>query len=839
MILFKLFCCLAFFTLTGWAARGLFSTRKDGNEPLFFDLLTGMALLSLLYFGLATAGWFHGKTILGASVVLGLALWYTCGRRLPQSKEVLLLILFPLFASLIAICLYRATPPYQAIVRGDDASTYSAAAWQLARTGSLSYRDALVLEMTPSQKEAFFRNRYREDWTGPYVRFAGGVRLTDPETGTVHFAFYHMTPVWLAFAIKIFGPIDYQLWISLISALSFLGMFFLGKRLGGIPAGIALPVLLFLFYPQQYFSRFPMSELPAQLFFLAGLLSLIQSLDIDAGSRGEEMRRTGVLWGAAFLCRVDALFMIVLFLVICIPCVPLFARDRRRWLPLVRILAVCALAAALNQFAAGEYISLFTNSQNLGHSTLTDLGLDIVTVAGAFIRAHTGLTTLIFIAAAGAILFAPWPSYFSRGRQLKTPMLIALSIVVAAAMLLPVTGVPDFGLLLNHIRWFSPYAPAALYGFLASGVIVLAFFEHRKPAVQVCLVFFMLALVVYLFRPLIMPGQPWSMRRFVPILVPLFFLLSLSGWSRALLLVRAAGARSRAVMFCAAAAASGFLLYSKSAYLLRAPLYQGIFASCDALAARIPQGALVLIPDAMAGLHLELPLRYRNGIDTLMLPLDYKTGRLLSPTVRNFVDTRMQKGPVILLSSLGTDLIYPLWKYYQPALSGSEPFSILHVNGVGRYEYPGQTEQMTFNASLYKLSPPAPARLPGNAISYDEPEVTFLHFHEKETGFRWTREESILTDFTYPVDGKDVDLFIEIGPMPPGFQPQHPDLVVVANYEFAADFVGGDEHLLHYRVRAGSIGEIHAVSLLAKTFREQTGVPPRDLGISFVRLTFR
>lgn len=844
MILLKLFLLLACFGCIGRLARRYFSSsNKEGAEQQLLDLVAAIGMLSLLYFVMAAEGLFHTRFLFLGAGFLALMMRapevreYGWPIRSLHVRDLFFLALNSLAIALVAMILFRVTPPYEAILYGDDGSVYSAAAAQLAHSGKLSYTDALVQEMTPAQKEAVFRNRYREDWTGPLVRFAGGVRLTDPGTGLVHFAFYQLTNVWLAFAIKIFGLFQYSAWLSLVSALTLVVLFFLGRRIGGTAVGVLLPVLVLFFYSQQYFSRFPVSEPLAQLLFLSGLLSLVQVMQDLPEPQPAELRRTGILWGASFLARVDCIYLVAVFLVITLISVPSFARNRKQWLPLLRILLVCALGAAFYQFDAGEYISLFTNSENLKSNIVTDLALDLVTGASRWVHFNPLISRATLLLVGSLILFVPIRKSDAPKRRVLHPYAAAaITAIVAMLLLAPITGFPPRpSYFARQVRWFFPYIPPVVLILFAAGPLFVALKQFRRKEIQVVVIFFALACAVYLFRPLILPAQPWSMRRFVPMLIPLFFLLTLSGWNLAAGIF--GNEKWRAIVVYTAGAACALLFYSKSAYLFENPLYANLIAQWDVLAARIPPNALVLVPDSIAGLHFELALRYRSNIDTLLLPLSDTSGRRFNTTIREYLAQQEARRPVLALTFLGPDSISELWKQCWPRKFADIPISLVFVPRADRFSYPAGPETSAMRVVLYSLSPGQPGLKEKQAISYDDASATFLHFHEKENGFRWSRETSTITDFIFPAGGKPVDVSLHLGPLPPGFQPDRPQVSVMINYNVPAEFAGYTDHVLHFRLKEGSTQQITSVTMKTATFKE-TNSSARELGISFAGLAF-
>ena len=240
-------------------------------------------------------------------------------------------------------------------MNASDASVYLGMAAHIARTGALEAEDPLVAEMTPQERQTLFKNRFPKDVTGPYARFPGGVRLLDPSRASVSFHFYHLWPVWLALGVTTIGSAGSIGLLSLFAAVSLISLFLLGHLLVGRGFALTLVVLLFSCFPQLYYSRLPLSEVPAQAFFLAGLLCFLRAINARGVQRHHLQLLAAALWGCLCLLRVDG----VLFLLPALTCSFLFWIELRRsvleWLPFGIALMLFLALALIHQFAGGTY----------------------------------------------------------------------------------------------------------------------------------------------------------------------------------------------------------------------------------------------------------------------------------------------------------------------------------------------------------------------------------------------------------------------------------------------------------------------------------------------------
>ena len=99
--------------------------------------------------------------------------------------------------------------------------------------------------------------------------------------------------------------------------------------------------------------------------------------------------------------------------------------------------------------------------------------------------------------------------------------------------------------------------PAVLLGTLGAALLARRCLRGRAPLWTLPLVTFAWTIVTTLYRPAIVPDQPWASRRLVPAVLPGFILLAVwaAAWLHEWLRERGygRGARTAAVAVCAAA----------------------------------------------------------------------------------------------------------------------------------------------------------------------------------------------------------------------------------------------------------------------------------------------
>src|SRR3972149_4512352 len=194
---------------------------KSWFHGSFMFFLTGFGVSSIFLYGLAVVGWFHLGVILAFPCVL-LALYlfkqWRVASRVHQIRFTDYL-LFCLLLGVLVVGVGKLTRPFEAVLYGDDASVYIGSAFQLARSGSLSYQDPLILEMNSQELEVFLSETKQY-----YMRFPAGVHILDPSSGKVGFGFFPLFQVWLGLGVKLLGTEGFLNILSLSLGISMLAL---------------------------------------------------------------------------------------------------------------------------------------------------------------------------------------------------------------------------------------------------------------------------------------------------------------------------------------------------------------------------------------------------------------------------------------------------------------------------------------------------------------------------------------------------------------------------------------------------------------------------------------
>jgi hypothetical protein len=427
-------------------------------------------------------------------------------------------------------------------------------------------------------------------------------------------------PMILAGGFWIGGAAAATAMAPVLGALAVLTFGGLAARLAGPRWAPLAALLLAIALPMQFTSRSTYSEPAAAILFLGGLCLVTDSL--RAGGRGSRVTAAlgGLALGMTLLVRIDGASDILPV----IPYIGLLLVSRRpQALPLLGGLAAGGIYGAVDGLALSHPYLASIRSSLIPLALLTVVVL-IGTGAAVLLLRRRGLPAVrgnVLPNAASVLAFAVLVGFAVRPyvqtvhEALNAPTQAAMTIWQRA------DGLPIqptrlyYEISLHWVFWYIG-VPAVLLGTLGAALLARRCVRGRAPLWTLPLATFAWTIVATLYRPAIVPDQPWASRRLVPAVLPGFILLAvwalrwLHGWLREQGYgrtgpVAAVVLGSAALVLPAAQTTLGLGirdggplgLRPAAAGLAFTPTYQGEVQAVHGLCAAIPGDSSVVIVD--------------------------------------------------------------------------------------------------------------------------------------------------------------------------------------------------------------------------------------------------
>ena len=606
-------------------------------ERWFLRVMLGVSVVAWSALLLAEIGWFRLGLVafLLAVAEIGFGLWGAF-RAVPPAPATAGGGLKPALAAAAGILLCAALflPPYHAEMAAGDATVYLNFGRQIARHGALEFEDPLTRQLSPASRAELFLNRVPADMTGRFARFPGGFLIADIVDPTVTAGFSPLFPVLTALGHALVPPQGALVVAPLFATLSLIGLWCVARRLGGVRAAWLAAALTAVSMPQIWFAKIPLPETVAQCFVMAGVLAWLV-----ATARGAPRWACAAGWflGLACFAKVDLIVLLTVFL-LAVVAVRLLARARPPDGPplLLPLLGAFGLLVAHN---LAHYLSFDSHYKPyVAYLIRTSEVLGLLRES-ALLQAGAALAAGLLVAAGVAGLRRPaerWP------RRLWGLAAVGALVVYGAAYVTATTGRLD-----ETIVWLSWYVSWPVLGLAALGLAGLGLAGRggaRRPAAPPGLVFAGLLLGVvglqYLYDPLETGLQIGSMRRYVPVVLPLTMLFA--ALTAVGLLARVPAARYRAGLTLATGALLVGLVARPSLAVVGLPLWDDPLARVARL---FPERAVVLMSPDLAGTHIPTSLAYLHDVDTILVQERNPDGEVL----RRVIGDWLARGRPVLL----------------------------------------------------------------------------------------------------------------------------------------------------------------------------------------------
>jgi hypothetical protein len=416
----------------------------------------------------------------------------------------------------------------------------------------------------------------------------------------------HLLPAFLGISGSLFGTGAVFATNVVLTALALLVFFGLARRIVDIRLALVLMVALAVSMPIVYVGRDTYTE-PLTLLFLIGALALVHR-GFTSG-RVADFALAGLVGGAATMVRIDSYGALIGLVVGAIVVAGIGIGGRRAGL--LRALALLAgmgVTTLIGWLDLARLSKQYYGSQHHNIVLLLFALLAVVAAAPAVIwlvgdeRVRTWLTAdrvrMRVVVAANALLLVAFAVLVSRPAWMTTRGVRSLNLEnMQRRWGAAVDGTRTYNE--QTVHWLALYLgwPTVVLAVLGYAVLIALLVLRRTYALAAVVTMGLTMSALYLWTSQVAPDQPWAMRRYVPVVMPL-------------LLIAAAAALQAVWQWRGARQVGRVLVVLAAAYLLtfparvtwpmrhvreEVPQRQQVEALCAAIGSR---GAVVEVDEA-------------------------------------------------------------------------------------------------------------------------------------------------------------------------------------------------------------------------------------------------
>ena len=733
--------------------------RAARVERWFLRVMLGVSVVAWLALVLAELGQFRLGllALLLAIGAFGLSLLVYAFRASPATPTAAAGWRTPALGATAGILLCAALflPPYETAVAGGDATVYLNFGRQIAHHGALEFEDALLRPLSIASRAELFLNRAPLDTTGQFARFPGGFLIADIADPTVTAGFSPLFPVLTALGHALGSPRAALVVAPLFATLSLVGLWCVARRLGGVHAAWLAATLTAVSLPQIWFAKLSVPETVAQCFVMAGVLAWLVAC--ARGATGWALA-AGWFLGLACFAKVDLLVLLPVFL-LAVGAARLLTRARFGDPPLLlALLAAFGLVVAHNLV---HYLSFATHYRPYVAYLIQTSSVLTLLRDSALVQAGAGLTAVLLAAAGVAALRQParrWPRWCWGWAAVAALVAYGVNYVTTTA-----------GRLDETIVWLSWYVSWPMLGLAALGLTGLVRVRRTDAAPGLAVVGLLLGVVglQYLYDPLETGLQMESMRRYVPVVLPLTMLFG--ALTVVTLLARVVVAQYRLGVTLATGALLVGLVARPSLAVVGQPLWDEALAQTAQVARLFPDQAVVLVSPDLAGTHIPTSLTYLHDVDTILVQERNPNDQVL----RRVIGDWLARGRAVFLA-LGQQE----FSFFAPDLA-LEAVGLAHIDlrllERTRTRVPQAVVPTPIPLQLFQVTrtrgrdqPAVDVGTPADDLLYD---LQGFHGPERDGDpargtFRWTGPQASLT-----LPGGEAVTLVVAGTRPPGTPP--------------------------------------------------------------------
>jgi hypothetical protein len=438
-----------------------------------------------------------------------------------------------------------------------------------------------------------------------FVAYSPGFSAVSPQLpGHLYAQGNHLMPIFAAIGGWVAGIGGLFRANLVLGALGLIGLYAIGRRIVGPPLALLAVVAMAVSMPMLFVSRDMYSETLMMLFLLGGTAVLHRA--VTTGRRWDYLL-AGLIAGSAAMVRIDSYLALLVIVVSAIAVVSIAPLGQRR---AAIVDAGLLLAGAAAPMTLG-WLDVSKLSSGYYHDQHHNISLEFLALAGVLALAPA----VVWVAWRPGV--RTWVARPGTVRLLCRGLVAGLITVFVLLLSRPLwltgryafnhtlerwqaeAGVPVDGTRSYNeytLYWLGDYYgwPTVVFGVVGYSLLLVELVKRRALALGGMLTLGLAMSGLYLWNANITPDQPWAMRRYVPVVLPLLLVAAVAGLRA--LAGRGGWGRPVAILFGVVAVAfPAVISWPMRTAREEVPQYRQVVAMCRAVGS---SGAVVEVDES-------------------------------------------------------------------------------------------------------------------------------------------------------------------------------------------------------------------------------------------------
>jgi 4-amino-4-deoxy-L-arabinose transferase-like glycosyltransferase len=415
---------------------------------------------------------------------------------------------------ILAVSLFFHPNPW--ILGGRDQGVYINTGVNIANTGSILIHDNLLKSLNVSEYGNFFS--IGDNHSNNPAIYEGsqypGFYITDSQTGAVTPQFFYLWPSWIAIFYSIFG-LSIGLFVTpFFAVLSIISIYLVGKTLFNSRVGLLAAFFSTLNFAFIWYSREPTTEIFTMFLIFLGIFAFVHLSRQSSFSKYYYAIIASLCLGEIFLTRIDTVLLLIPFILFLV-----YLWVEHQFKAEHMVFVIISVTMGIYALLSAIFISTPYTFDIIG-LTLSDRLISLFNHLSIF---SSGMAVL-FLASIISFDYRGFVSHKIKNIVKFLPYIRAFIVILILLGMIYLLFIRPQGEItsdsynLVKVSWYM----GGFFGVvLASLGCIMILYKKPYRESYFFLSIFLMYSIFYILSAKISPDQPWWIRRYLPIVIPM------------------------------------------------------------------------------------------------------------------------------------------------------------------------------------------------------------------------------------------------------------------------------------------------------------------------------